>query len=155
MPLIILLLILSIPVIELSVLIDIGGEIGALPTVGLCLLTAAVGLSIVRQQSISNFRNMQDAHISEKLVHGVFLALAGIFLLIPGFVTDFFGALFLIPPLRLALGRKALGWMQANRAGTVRQTSVVIDGEFRDETEHQTVEIHLESTRQDTDKPKN
>ena len=115
MPLLILLLILAIPVVELSILIDIGGEIGALPTVALCLLTAGVGLTLVRQQGISTLRNIQSEgqRIGTGLVHGFFLALAGVFLLIPGFMTDIIGGLLLIPPLRLWLGR-----------GKIRKTAI-------------------------------
>ncbi len=110
MPIIILLLILAIPVVELSILIDIGGEIGALSTVMLCLLTAGIGLSLVRLQGIRVFQDMQAAArkgeaIGPSLIHGFFLLIAGIFLFIPGFVTDFIGALLLLPPVRLALGK--------------------------------------------------
>ena len=130
MPLIILLLILAIPIVELSILIDIGGEIGAVPTVLLCLLTAGVGLSIVRAQGISTLRNIQGQRVGTQLVHAFFLALAGLFLLIPGFATDAIGALLLIPPLRLWLGRGITAWLMTNRADTMKRNNIIIEGEF-------------------------
>jgi UPF0716 protein FxsA len=113
MALIIFLLIIGIPVLELSVLIDVGGEIGALPTVALCLLTAGIGLSLVRMQGLRIFRDIQaktqkGEAVGEDLIHGLFLLVAGIFLFIPGFITDFFGALLLVPFVRLMLGRAGL-----------------------------------------------
>jgi UPF0716 protein FxsA len=165
MPLIILLLILAIPVVELSILIDIGGEIGALPTVLLCLLTAAVGLSIVRAQGISTLQNLQGQNvegqrIGASLVHGFFLAVAGLFLLIPGFVTDIIGGLLLIPPLRLWLGRGITGWLMTNRADTIKRNKIIIEGEFWSDGERvQDVEVlppeDANTDRHNTDRPKN
>ncbi|WP_025897542.1 FxsA family protein [Kordiimonas gwangyangensis] len=160
MPLLILLLILAIPVVELSILIDVGGEIGALQTVLLCLLTAAVGLSIVRAQGLSTLRNLQGQRIGTQIVHAGFLALAGFFLLIPGFMTDFLGALLLIPPLRLWLGRGITRWMMTNRSDTIRRNNIIIEGEFWSDGERvQDVEVlppeKADTDRHNTDRPKN
>jgi len=150
MALIILLFIIGIPILELSVLIDVGGEIGAVSTVALCLLTAAIGLSLVRMQGIRVFQDMQrKAQVGEPagdaLIHGFFLLIAGIFLFIPGFITDFFGALLLLPFVRLMLGRAGMAHMMTrshmtrspfNREGhngTNRKNSdqeYTIEGEF-------------------------
>lgn len=141
MALIILLFVISIPVIELSVLIDVGGEIGAFSTVLLCLLTAAVGLSIVRFQGMQVFANMQSASregkpVGENLIHGFFLLIAGLFLLIPGFVTDTLGALLLIPPLRLLLGKAGLAHVvvrSSTHTSDTRRDNTVVDGEYWEE----------------------
>jgi len=153
MALIIFLLIIGIPVLELSVLIDVGGEIGALSTVALCLVTAAVGLSLVRMQGMRIFLDMQEKAragepVGENLIHGFFLLIAGVFLFIPGFITDFFGALLLLPFVRLLLGRAGMAHLvvRTNMGGgtfgkgrqsedssdkTKRHTSsVIIEGEF-------------------------
>lgn len=161
MPLLILLLILSLPVVELAILIDIGGEIGALPAVGLCILTAAVGLSIVRMQGMRVFQDMQAATrtgepVGASLVHGFFLAIAGVFLFIPGFMTDFVGALLLIPPLRLALGR--LGMARFVARGNMRshtQSTIIIDGEYHEEPQSQKDKSELADNTDTSDKPKN
>jgi len=140
MALIIFLLIIGIPILELSVLIDVGGEIGALSTVALCLLTAAVGLSLVRMQGIRVFQDMQQQTnagkpVGENLIHGFFLLISGVFLFIPGFVTDFFGAILLLPFVRLMLGRAGLAHM------VVR--SNISEGTFR----HQHRSDHTENTK--------
>lgn len=151
MALIILLFVISIPVIELSVLIDVGGEIGAFSTVLLCLLTAAIGLSIVRLQGMQVFANMQNAArdgqaVGENLIHGFFLLIAGLFLLIPGFVTDTLGGLLLIPPLRVWLGKAGLAHMVVRTHSQNRSSSQdsTIDGEFWEEREeHTTTRVHI------------
>jgi len=136
---IIFLLIIGLPVLELSVLIDVGDEIGAFNTVLMCLLTAAVGLSLVRMQGLKVFQDMQQQSrvgdpIGDTLVHGFFLLIAGVCLFIPGFVTDAFGALLLIPFVRLALGRAGMAHMvvktyRSHRPGT--EDDVIIEGEYR------------------------
>ena len=144
MALIILLFVISIPVIELSVLIDVGGEIGAFSTILLCLLTAAIGLSIVRFQGMQVFANMQNAAregnpVGENLVHGFFLLIAGLFLLIPGFVTDTLGALLLIPPLRVLLGKAGLAHIvvRSNMHSHHTKRDTTIDGEYWEEHKEQ------------------
>ncbi len=157
MPLLILLFILSLPIIELSVLIDIGGEIGAVPTVALCLLTAAVGLSIARQQGIKTFQDMQRAArqgepVGAGLVHGFFLAVAGVFLLIPGFLTDFFGALLLIPPVRIALGKAGMAHFVVHRGrGTHVHKTIIIDGEYHEESDGSDTATTIEVVTDDTE----
>jgi len=140
MPLIILMAILAIPVVELTVLIHVGGEIGALNTVGLCLLTAAIGLTLVRHQGLKVLADMQAAAnrgepIGASLVHGLFLVVAGFFLLIPGFVTDTIGALLLIPPFRMMLAKLGFAHMMVRRGGGQGQTTIIIEGDFV-ETDH-------------------
>lgn len=109
MPIIIVLLFIGIPMLELSVLIDVGTEIGVFGVVGLTILTAAVGLYLVRQQGLKVMQDMQEATRSGQpagaaLVHGFFIAVAGVLLFLPGFITDAIGALFLVPPIRMLLG---------------------------------------------------
>ncbi len=138
MPLIIFLLILALPVVELTILIDIGGEIGALPTVALCILTAAVGLSLVKRQGMRVFQDMQAASrdggaLAASLVHGFFLAIAGVFLFIPGFMTDFVGALLLIPPVRLGLGKLGLAQFVVHRGQARPHETIIIEGEYWEE----------------------
>lgn len=134
MAFIILALLIGLPILELSVLIDVGGEIGAINTVLLCLLTAAIGLSLVRLQGLAVLRNMQNATqsgapVGESLLHGFFLLVAGAFLLVPGFVTDAVGALLLIPPVRVLLGKAGLAHMMVRKRGQ-KHTTTIIEGEF-------------------------
>jgi UPF0716 protein FxsA len=102
MLIILFLLFVLIPVIELSVLIEVGDAIGALSTVALVFLTAIVGVSLVRSQGLSTLMQVQQKLArgeapGKEIVEGMMLAAAGVLLLIPGFVTDFIGLLLLTP----------------------------------------------------------
>ena len=148
-------LFVGIPAAELYVLIGVGSEIGAFSTLMLCLLSAAIGLSLVRMQGVRVFKNMQAATqagepVGENLIHGFFLLLAGVCLFIPGFLTDFVGALLLIPFVRVILGKAGLarlvvkanfGAATANTSGKqpngsgMHRGGVTIDGEFTTKTD--------------------
>ena len=145
MPLLILFIFVGVPLIELAVLIEIGSGIGALSTVALCLLTAGVGLSLIRMQGLKVVAELQQASttgdpIVEPMVHGFFLLIAGLCLFFPGFVTDALGALLLIPPVRLMLGRAGLASAAArgsrtfyhSRSSGAQRTTIIIDGEFQE-----------------------
>ncbi|ADZ91314.1 FxsA family protein [Marinomonas mediterranea] len=100
-----LLLFILVPVVELFVLIEVGGQIGGLTTVLLVFLTAAIGVSLIRKQGIdAAFKAQEKLQRGEipavEIAEGFMLAFAGLCLLIPGFVTDAIGALMLISPLR-------------------------------------------------------
>ncbi|WP_323846981.1 FxsA family protein [Microbulbifer magnicolonia] len=106
-----LLLFILMPILEMWLLITVGREIGALPTIGLVLLTAVVGLALLRRQGLSTVmraqQKMQAGELpAREMVEGIFLAVGGALLLTPGFITDALGFACLIPGLRqLLLGR--------------------------------------------------
>ena len=106
-----LLMFIVIPILEMWLLITVGREIGALPTIGLVFLTAIVGLALLRRQGISTVlraqQKMQTGELpAREMVEGIFLAVGGALLLTPGFFTDALGFACLIPGLRqLLLGR--------------------------------------------------
>jgi len=99
-----------VPLVEIWLLIEAGGVIGALPTVALVVLTAVVGAWLLRLQGLATLRRLQQSLeqgvLPETvLVEGVLLLLAGALLLTPGFVTDVIGFALLWPPSRQALAR--------------------------------------------------
>ncbi|BBM00114.1 FxsA family protein [Microbulbifer sp. GL-2] len=106
-----LLLFIVLPVLEMWVLITVGREIGALPTIGLVFLTAIIGVTLLRRQGLSTLARAQEKMRTgdipaQEMVEGIFLAVGGALLLTPGFITDFLGFACLIPGLRqLLLGR--------------------------------------------------
>lgn len=106
-----LLLFIVLPILEMWVLISVGEKIGALPTIGLVLLTAVVGLALLKRQGISTvMRAQQKMQVGElpakEMAEGIFLAVGGALLLTPGFITDTIGFACLIPGIRqLVLGR--------------------------------------------------
>ena len=96
------LFLIFIPLIEIYFMIKIGTVIGAFNTILATLLTAAVGLYFVRLQGISTLfsaantiRNNQEP--LKEIFNGFCLMIAAVLLIIPGFFTDFIGALLLIP----------------------------------------------------------
>ena len=97
------LIFIFIPIIEISIFILIGSEIGVLNTIAIILLTALVGIYFVRKQGLSLLfnaqRNMaQGIFPTQEIKGGIFLLVSGLLLITPGFFTDCFGfAMFLKP----------------------------------------------------------
>ncbi|WP_226667404.1 FxsA family protein [Microbulbifer aggregans] len=117
-----LLLFIVMPILEMWVLISVGQEIGALPTIGLVLLTAVVGLALLRRQGISTVmraqQKMQAGEMPAKeMAEGIFLAVGGALLLTPGFITDAIGFACLIPGVRHLFLGKLLSHVVVVRTG--------------------------------------
>ncbi len=98
-------LLVSLPLLELYVLIRVGAGIGGLSTIALCLFTAGLGALLVRLQGLQTLLSARQAMMRGEPVgmhalHGAALVVAGFLLLTPGFITDTIGFALLIPPLR-------------------------------------------------------
>ncbi len=99
------LLFLIIPLLEIYLLIKVGGLIGPLPTIFLVVLTAVLGAVLLRQQGFSTLQRVQQ-ELSQGMVpagamlEGVMLLFSGALLLTPGFFTDAIGFLLLMPVFR-------------------------------------------------------
>ena len=124
-----LLAILSLPLIEIAVLILVGSNIGVFPTIGLIILTGFLGMLLLRVQglaALSRIRGEMDRGQApdKSMADAAMIALAGLFLIIPGFVSDLIGILLFLPPVR-ALIRKAIGRrVTVVRSGHSRQAGV-------------------------------
>ena len=103
-----LILFITIPLVEIAILIKIGSIIGAGYTIALVIGTAFLGVSLLRIQGISTLAKVQ-ANISRgqlpatELIEGLILLISGALLLTPGFFTDTIGFLMLVPTLRQRL----------------------------------------------------
>ncbi|UTW03904.1 membrane protein FxsA [Amphritea atlantica] len=155
-----LLLFIIIPVIEITVLINVGQAIGAWYTVGLVLLSAFIGVNMLRYQGLSTLARAQQRMNAgqipgNEMVEGIVLAVGGALLLTPGFVTDVIGFLCLIPYTRKALARQVMSRftvvaMSHRQSGVEPEDSIyhrqhppgsrdtdqngdIIDGDFRRE----------------------
>ncbi|PWG65559.1 exlusion protein FxsA [Spiribacter halobius] len=141
-----LVLFLVVPLVEIYLLIEVGQIIGALPTIGLCVLTAAVGGALLRQQGLDTLararRNLDEGHVPAlELFEAVALAVGGALLLTPGFATDVIGFACLLPPTRrllvqFALRRVNVVYGPAGRPGggqgdRGRRDPRTIEGEYR------------------------
>lgn len=99
---------LIVPIIEIYLLIQVGGIIGALPTIGLVVLTAVLGVMLLRMQGIQTFLRFQQSLVQGRnpageLLEGVALLIGGTLLLTPGFFTDAIGFACLVPVTRRTL----------------------------------------------------
>ena len=137
-----LLLFFTIPLVEIYVLLEVGGAIGVLPTIAMVVLTAVIGAGLIRAQGLATLGRVQQQLERGELpavgiIEAALLLVAGALLLTPGFVTDSIGFLILVPPLR----RWAIESFLARRivaAGTARGQHGAgkpgaIEGEFRRE----------------------
>jgi UPF0716 protein FxsA len=145
-----LVLLLLLPILEIAVLIEVGGWIGGGPTLLLVVLGGVAGSLLLRRQGLATLRRAQESlDRGEPPVGAVFegfcVVIGAILLIIPGFLTDIVGILLLVPFLRDALGRWLLDRMRANGSmrvwmsrsetrpsGTTRTTGEVIDVDYRE-----------------------
>ena len=103
-------LFIVVPLVELYLIIEIGSMIGALWTVLLVVLTAVIGVSLLRIQGLSTLnraRNSMEMGTmpAMEMMEGMALAVGGALLITPGFLTDALGFLCLIPVTRRAMIR--------------------------------------------------
>ncbi len=101
---------IAVPLIEITLFIQVGGAIGLGWTLAVVILTAILGTWLVRSQGAvalgqlrSSFSDLRDP--TEPLVHGAMILFSGALLLTPGFFTDAVGFAFLIPRFRAAAYR--------------------------------------------------
>lgn len=109
MPILILLFIV-VPIAELYVIIKVGEAIGILPTLAILIGDALLGSMLLRQQGRSAWRRFNAAIAENRFpgkeaADGVMIAVGGTLLLTPGFITDIFGLLLLLPPTRALIRR--------------------------------------------------
>jgi len=109
---IVLLLFIAVPIIEISVFIQVGDVIGLWPTIAIVILTAVIGTTMLRQQGLSTLMKAQNSMNegrmpTSELFDGACLLVAGALLLTPGFVTDGIGFLLFLPPFRALIRTKA------------------------------------------------
>jgi len=112
------LLFIFIPIIEISIFITIGNNIGLLNTVAIILLTAMIGIYFVRRQGLSLLfnaqRNMaQGIMPTEEIKGGIFLLISGLLLITPGFFTDCVGFLMFFKPVQNFISQKARNYFHS------------------------------------------
>lgn len=120
-------LFIVMPVAEITLLIKVGQQIGALYTASLVVLTAFIGSLMLRQQGLSTLFRAQERINSgqiplQEMLEGIFLAVGGALLITPGFITDVFGFLCLIPITRKGLVRLAGRHIKIHSAAAMHQT---------------------------------
>ena len=157
---ILLLAFIFVPIIEISVLIQVGSFLGFWPTMALVLISAFVGASLVRSQGMQTFMSVQSRlqqgeMPTQQIVEGAMLAIAGILLLTPGFVTDTLGMVVLLPAPRAALAKYCMNKLvvKAVHSGSFSQNSPFGHDPFGHQAQHgQTFEGEYEQKKDDQDK---
>ncbi len=140
-----LLLFIIMPVLEMWLLIKVGGVIGATSTILLVLATAAIGFAMLRRQGFATLfsarQRLEAGELpAEEIIAGLILAVSGALLLTPGFVTDAIGFAGLLPALRNRLIKRLIARADIvqfsmrssvdGRPGRGMHDDDVIEGEF-------------------------
>ena len=124
------LLLLAVPVVELWIILQVAGELGLGVTLVLLVLISVAGAWLLKQQGLQTWARLR-ATLSRgqmptaEVIDGALILLGGALLMTPGFLTDAFGILLLLPPARVVVkgvSRRLLGWWAARRLGRSRRS---------------------------------
>lgn len=114
----------AVPLIEMFLLFEVSDQIGGLATIALVVLTAIIGVQILKRQGLStllraNQRIEAGQLPAQEIVEGMMLAGAGALLLTPGFITDTIGFVLLTAPFRRQIAAKVIqaGVLKAMQPG--------------------------------------
>ncbi|HEY8191226.1 MAG TPA: FxsA family protein [Alphaproteobacteria bacterium] len=105
------LIFLIIPLMEIATFWVVGDEIGALWTIALCIFSVMAGTALVRYQGMTVLIDARRAMIegrqpAQEIFDGICLAVAGVLLIVPGFLTDMLAFALLVPAVRERLRRR-------------------------------------------------
>ncbi len=139
------------PIVEIALLVQVGGMIGGWNTIAIVIITAALGAFLVKREGLQTLQTAQlkmqrQEMPARELTEGLLLLVAGVLLVTPGFVTDAVGFFLVLPPSR--------GWLASQLSGKLlmkvvtpspyqtqgqwqqptRGNDDIIEGEFTDQT---------------------
>lgn len=120
----IILAILAWPLVEIALFVTLGGTLGLWLTLAWVLLTGVIGVTILkslsgsgairgRQDFVEGFRGRVTEDPLSPIAHQALIGVAAVLLILPGFLTDALGLLFLVPPVRMLLIRVLARRMRA------------------------------------------
>jgi len=125
--------IISIPLIEIYLMIKVGGAIGALNTIFLIFFTAITGVFFARLEGLNTIRSgfkqlLKNEIPIYEIISGATLAFAALLLIIPGFLTDLIGFLLIIPLTRKFFIKIISSKFNSNKM----HNKDIIEGSFED-----------------------
>ena len=128
---VVLLFIIGIPIIEIYIMIKVGGVIGPLNTVLLIFFTAITGVYFAKMQGLNTIKSGFNQLVKNEIpiyeiISGAALAFAALLLIIPGFLTDIVGFLLIIPITRKLFIRSIS--LKFNR----KKNKDIIEGSFEE-----------------------
>ncbi len=137
-------LFIALPLLEIYLMIEVGSELGALPTIALLILAAVLGILLLRWQGFTFAYRLRESMArgeppALEALKSVMILSSGILLLVPGFFTDAVALLLLIPWVRQRLAlwllsRQGITPQRGPRGESAGQGPQTIEGEFRRET---------------------
>jgi UPF0716 protein FxsA len=147
-------LFIVVPLVELYLIIEVGSVIGALWTILLVVLTAVVGVTLLRIQGFSMLnrarQNMEMGTLpAMEMMEGMVLAIGGALLITPGFITDTLGFMCLIPATRRAMIRYVMRHSIIHGQGFYHQSRTHSDPGDSGRSQHQGRTIEGEFRRDD------
>ena len=112
------LLFIFIPIIEISIFITVGSNIGIFNTIAIILLTAIVGIFFVKRQGLNLLFNAQrniaqGIMPTEEIKGGIFLLISGLLLITPGFFTDCIGFAMFLKPVQNFISKQASNYFRS------------------------------------------
>lgn len=134
---------LTVPFVEIYLLLQIGGIVGIIPTILLVVFTAVLGAWLLKQQGFATWKRFQDNLAKNEvpayeMIEGPILLVGGALLLTPGFFTDVLGFACLIPKARKTLVKYILEkhLIPAQNGSSFQQTQPknnALEGEYKRE----------------------
>jgi len=138
------LFILSIPLIEIYLMIKVGGVVGAFNTIFLIFFTAITGVYFARLAGLNAIRSgfnqlMKNEMPIYEIISGAALAFAALLLIIPGFLTDLVGFLLIIPVTRKFFIRSI-----SSKFNRKKNEENIIEGSFEENKQNDNNKKHLD-----------
>ena len=128
-----LLIIIGLPILEITLMINIGQEIGAFNTILIIFLTAIIGIYYAKYEGLNTIRSgltqmVKNEIPAYEMISGAAIAFGAILLIIPGFATDLLGFLLILPITRKLFFGKLTNQLKKNEV----KKNDFIDGESED-----------------------
>ena len=129
---VVILFIIGIPLIEIYLMIKVGGAIGAFNTIFLIFFTAITGIYFAKLEGLNTIRSGFTQLVKHEIpiyeiISGAALAFAALLLIIPGFLTDFVGFLLIIPITRKIFIRSI-----SSKLRKKKENEIIIEGSIED-----------------------
>lgn len=139
-----------VPLIELMLLIEVGGMIGSAWTFILIIATALIGTRLVKQQGFQTWGNIQQELATgqlpaRSLFDGICILISGVLLITPGFITDTIGFLLVTPPFRALMYTQLGSKIKVRTAGGFHQQpgfGQTFEGQAQEDFQQSQQEIH-------------